>query len=620
MCGISLIISKNNENILNLLMASLVQLQNRGYDSAGFGFISNNKFNIFKRITTNPNDSIKLLENIITEYDLSTNIAVGHTRWATHGSKIKANAHPHISQNRNILLVHNGIIENYLELKNFLIDHGYSFYSETDSEIIVNLIEYFNKENNETDSILLTNKLLKGTWGLVILFNTSKTIYLLRNGSPLIFGYNENLIICTSELAGFNNLIKKYTKLESNILYQIKNNILSSIDNQNYNTSIKFQNITYEIPNELGDYKNWTIKEIFEQKDSIERATNYGARIYNNNIKLGGLDKYNFNIHNINHLLILGCGTSYHAALIGKIYFESLRIFSSIQVYDASEFTNNNIPIVGNTIVIFCSQSGETHDLYKNIAICKEANCITLGIINVVDSLIASEVDCGVYLNAGRENAVASTKSFTSMLIILALISQYFNKLKKEITNISYLDEIRKLPDQIFNILKKENLQSIEEIKSIILNNLSITQSNSMFILGKGKMYPIAKEGALKIKEISYIHAEAYPGGALKHGPLALLEEKINVILLIDNTNKNTMLNSYEEIKSRGAFCFIITEIPDLLNKDNKEHTKVLLIEKNNYQEILFIIVLQYLAYGLSIAKDINPDKPRNLAKVVSVQ
>jgi glucosamine--fructose-6-phosphate aminotransferase (isomerizing) len=334
---------------------------------------------------------------------------------------------------------------------------------------------------------------------------------------------------------------------------------------------------------------------------------------------LGGLENITTNIAMTDHIVLLGCGTSHNACLLAKSYFERSQNFDTIQVYDASEFIEENIPKRGTTLIFFCSQSGETHDLYKNISICRERNCINIGIINVVGSLIAGEVDCGVYLNAGREVAVASTKSFTSMVVILALISQYFTQLKTGYINVERIECLRNLPDQVASIFKPSFLSKLQIYSKKILKNLDETSKNSIFILGRGRMYPIARESALKIKEITYIHAESYAGGALKHGPLALLEDNINVILLIDRENKHSMINCLQEVLARGAYCFIFTEIEDLKEYIG-EKCEVIIIDKNYYQEILIIIVMQLLAYFLSISRGINPDKPRNLAKVVSVQ
>jgi len=622
MCGISVIISKNNKNILPFLLQSIKLLENRGYDSAGIAFLSN-KIEIIKQIKSNKQDSIEYIKNYIIKNNFISTMGIAHTRWATHGGITLENTHPHNSIDNNIVLVHNGIIENYNELKNFLLEKNIIFNSETDSEVICKLIEYYNSiEYNTSKSIEITCNKLEGTWGLAIIDVKENTIYLTKNGSPLLVGFDEKIIIACSEIYGFNNYVNNYTKLENKKIYKIYNNVFSEVTN--INTSLKFNKITNNDNTSLGKFKYWTLKEIFDQPYTILNAINNGGRIYNNNIKLGGLEIIKKNINNAENIILLGCGTSYNACLIAKNYFEEFEVFNTIQVFDGAEFTSKNIPKTGLSIVIFCSQSGETQDLYKNIALCRNKHCITIGVINVVDSIIATEVDCGVYLNAGREIAVASTKSFTSMLIILALISIYFFK-NKYLNSDEYriinnkIDDIRNLSNKITNVLDVNILNKIEKFKNIILEKLAVINSNSIFILGRGKMYSIAREAALKIKEISYIHAEAYHGGALKHGPLALIEKDICVFLIIDENNKTDMLNCYQEVRAREGFCFIITELSEL-NRLNGENTEVLIIEKNIYQEILFIIVFQYLAYQLSISKNINPDKPRNLAKVVTVQ
>ena len=623
MCGISVVVSKNNTNIISFLLQSIQLLENRGYDSAGIAYIDNDNINIIKQIKTNKIDSIEYIKNYISENNFFSNMGIAHTRWATHGGITLENSHPHNSIDNNIVLVHNGIIENYNELKIFLLEKNIIFNSETDSEVICKLIEYYNSiEYNTCKSIELACNQLQGTWGLAIIDVKEKTIYLTKNGSPLLVGYNEKLIVACSEIYGFNNYVNNYTKLENNKIYKIYNNVFSEVSNIDAKLEINKINNNDNIS--LGDFKYWTLKEIFYQPSSILNAINNGGRIHNNNIKLGGLEIIKKNINKAENIILLGCGTSYNACLIAKNYFEEFDIFNTIQVFDGAEFTSKNIPKKGLSIVIFCSQSGETQDLYKNIDVCRKKNCLTVGVINVVDSIIASEVDCGVYLNAGREIAVASTKSFTSMLIILALISIYFfennclNSNEYRIVN-NKIQDIRILSNKIINILDVNILNKIDNFKNILLKKLTLTNSNSIFILGRGKMYPVAREASLKIKEISYIHSEAYHGGSLKHGPLALIQKDVCVFFIIDENNKTDMLNCYQEVRARDGFCFIITEITDL-NRLNGENTKVLIIEKNIYQEILFIIVFQYLAYQLSISKNINPDKPRNLAKVVTVQ
>tara|TARA_Y100001970_G_C14243279_1_gene866260 strand:+ start:1721 stop:3550 length:1830 start_codon:yes stop_codon:yes gene_type:complete len=609
MCGITALINKNNFNI-SILISSLEQLQNRGYDSLGIGYINNNSLETYKKIK--PDDF-----HIIHEEckQLLSPIYIGHTRWATHGGITLNNTHPHISFNKKFLLVHNGIIENYNKIKNNLINEKYDFYSETDTEVIVNLLEFhYLKNNNILESIKNTINELEGTYGIALIsIDNPDNIYLFKKGSPLLISYNENYIMATSEIAGFTNLFNNYFTLENNqicilnknnnfttldiTLNKINNNSFKNIDNNNYLTNIP------------EPYKYWTEKEIFEQKFSLIRSINHGARINNNIVKFGGLENILSFVkkHNERHLIILGCGTSYNAGILSLHYFKQYRTFSSYQCFDGAEFEEHDIPTSGETYVIFCSQSGETFDLIRCIDIVKNNNCISIGVINVVDSTIARAVHCGIYLNAGREVAVASTKSFTSMIMILKLISIWFYQQNNT--------KLINVPEDLSNI--RNTIYSIENILSNnkyndILDNLD---NQHLFVLGKGKLEHISKEAALKIKETCYIHAEGYSGSALKHGPFALLQKNTPVILLINHKYKSKMLNAYEEIKSREAFCLIITNIPDL-HTDNTIYIKC----AENYEEIPFIILLQLIAFKLSIKKGINPDKPRNLAKVVTVE
>lgn len=633
MCGISVFISKIDKNILRELLASLQQLQNRGYDSAGAAYVSSEevrKINIIKYASTNTEDSLESLNKEITEKNISSTIAIGHTRWATHGGKTKANSHPHMSYNNKIVLVHNGIIENYLELKNFLKSNNYVFKSETDTEVIANLIEYYYlncstqalESNNRLENSIKTacNK-MQGTWALAIMnADDLNSIYITRNGSPLLIGENENMLICTSEICGFCGNMNNYIRLENDNIIKIQNGKLET----------NIENIEiYEIEKDISaytcdPYPHWTLKEIYEQPQSIMRAINNGARIADNKIKLGGMYCLMPFINNIDNIIFLACGTSLHACAVGKYYFHDNCEFDNISIYDAAEFQESFIPKCGKNLVIYCSQSGETRDLYKNIELCRKYDCINLGIINVVDSLITHEMHCGVYMNAGREVAVASTKSFTSSLVILSMISLLFSK--KQIYNENNIQALRNLSSQLESMLNdNEFLTLCESIKENILNTLRESGNNSIFVLGKGKMFPIAKEAALKIKEITYIHAEGYSGGALKHGPFALLDDNSIVILFIDEKTQEAMINTYEEIRSRGAYCYIVSELDmDMYigyTSLERNKTQVLNIVKNSYyQEILAIVAIQYISYLLAIAKDINPDKPRNLAKVVTVQ
>tara|TARA_B100001175_G_scaffold210569_1_gene178866 strand:+ start:3547 stop:5415 length:1869 start_codon:yes stop_codon:yes gene_type:complete len=622
MCGIIFILSKHNNNVIDYIFNALQLIQNRGYDSMGICYYNNsdNKYDIIKYASNNNNDCYDLLKNKFINNQIYSNIALGHTRWATHGGKTDYNSHPHISQNGNIILVHNGIINNFLDIKNKLINHNFSFYSETDTEIIANLIEYYliYMSNNIEDAIQNTINELEGTWALIIIYTKQlDTYYITRQGSPLLLGTNENYTICTSESDGFIGLIYDYIVLDNHDIIKVTNNDYKSINN---NKEYAIKKVSYDnIVNSSNPYPYWMIKEIMEQPETIQKAYNYGARILDNKIKLGGLEQLSQISEYIEYVLLIGCGTSFNAGLLGELYFNSNNKFICVNAINACEFSLKNIPKIQNKkkiLCIFLTQSGETIDVYKCLNVCKDHGCITLGIVNKVDSLIAREVDCGVYLNCGSEISVASTKSFTSMLIVLSLIEMWFNI---NFNNNKKINSLRSLSSTLTSFLYDFNfLKSIENITNFICDNAI----NNIFILGKNKLYPIALEAALKIKEVTYIHAEGFSAGSLKHGPFALLDKTNLTILLIDyndDNNYNNLKSTYYEIKGRETNIITITNSKQAVEELNCSNY-IILPKLDYYNEIIFTITLQYLAYNISIAKGINPDKPRNLAKVVTVE
>lgn len=638
MCGITFIYSKKNTNALEHIFNSLELIQNRGYDSMGICYINSNtnKHDIVKKASTSKKDCFDLLKTIFQkknhESNLSSKFALGHTRWATHGGKTDNNAHPHYSQNGDIILVHNGIINNFLAIKEFLLAANYKFYSDTDSEVIANLIEYYTlSTNNFEEALKKSLQELEGTWALVIIYTkVPDTYYITRKGSPLLLGYNTNYIICSSETNGFIGLVYDYIPLSDNNIVKINANNYNFLDENNIDIISNNINVNYcvkkaiyeDFHNAKKDYAHWMLKEIMEQPETIQKAYNYGGRINNNIIKLGGLDHLINNIGAIEFIYLIGCGTSFNASILGEIYLNELNYFACVKIINACEFNENNLPNSrnnSNILCIFLSQSGETIDVYNCLQICKQKKCLTMGIINKVDSLIAREVDCGVYLNAGSEISVASTKSFTSMLIVLSLISMWF--VNNELNNKKKLNCLRVLSNNVAQLL--EDIKITNKITSLreFINTNNIT---SLFILGKHKLYPIACEGALKIKEVTYIHCEGFSAGSLKHGPFALLDYNNLTLLLIDYndfSNYATLKSTYYEILGRETNLFVITNSQNVVDELQIDDTKYLLIYKlDYYNEVIFTIALQKLAYEISIAKGLNPDKPRNLAKVVTVE
>jgi glutamine---fructose-6-phosphate transaminase (isomerizing) len=630
MCGITFILSKKHKNVINDLLASLKLIQNRGYDSMGIAFNNrldeSNKNKVIKYASTSNLDCYDLLVESIKKNNINSHIGLGHTRWATHGSKTDINSHPHISQHGKIILVHNGIINNFYQLKERLLSKGVEFKSDTDSEVIANLIEYYlvYMNNNIQDAIKNAVNELDGTWALVIIYTEDlDTYYVTRKGSPLLLGENDNYIICTSEVNGFNGLIYNYIVLEDIDLIEIKNNEYKSIGNNSNKYEIK--KVAYDDTINLDeDCEYWMKKEIMEQPDTIQKAFNYGGRLLDGSVKLGGLDQMsvNFEVNPIKYILLIGCGTSYNAGLIGENYFKDSNNFKIVKTVNACEFSEHDIPNIKNPskiLCIFLSQSGETIDVYNCLNICKQRGCITMGVINKVDSLIARNVNCGVYLNAGSEISVASTKSFTSMVIILSLINLWFSKSYNY--NYKKITALRLLSSSITCLLNNiELMHSLNNLKHFIINK----NINSIFILGKDNLYPVALEGALKIKEVTYIHCEGFSAGSLKHGPFALLDNTNLSILLIDYydySNYVKLKSTYHEIFSRNTNLKIITNSNKVIEElQLKDEDCILLNNLNYYNEIIFTIALQHLAYIISLEKGINPDKPRNLAKVVTVE
>lgn len=642
MCGIFGFICEEDDDAPGECFArgiyALRQLQNRGYDSAGACCViksdegKDNDLILTKYATKvikgETLDSIDRLEYDVSMYQ-NTSVGIFHTRWATHGAKTDNNAHPHMDHTGKISLVHNGIIENYYELKAELTRAYIPFKSETDTEVIVNLISvYYAELGHMEEAIMKAVSRLRGTWALVVI-NSDKpdNVYCARHGSPLLIGFGDRSIMVTSEQAGFGQGITNYICLNDKDITVIRRR----------NNRIKFENLeNYSLKeltiqaNELTPepYDHWTIKEINEQYESSIRAISFGGRISDNEVRLGGPDKYKNELRDIKHLILLGCGTSLNAARHSIQYFRDLCDFTMVQALDGSEFSKYDIPrsMASETCVIFLSQSGETKDLYRCLKICRNADiAMTMGVVNAVDSLIAREVDCGCYLNAGREVGVASTKAFTSQVIILSMLSIYFAQIKglKAKLRFRYIESLRRLSQGI-----KHTIDQTEDVAKRIAEYL--IDHNSMFVLGKGALIPVAEEGALKTKEIGYIHSEAYGGNALRHGPYVLLEPGTPIMfvspkdsMICSNGSMESafvlMNNTIEEVKSRDAKTIVITDTNTESSLVGKIDYLITVPHNPHYQGILCNIPMQLIAYHMSILKGHNPDKPRNLSKCVSV-
>ena len=635
MCGIIAFLSKNID-AYQYLINGLIILQNRGYDSAGICTINSNNVLINTKFASSDESAIDILKkDDIKKIHNGNKIGIAHTRWATHGGKTDYNAHPHIDSKNRVAVVHNGIIENYRELKKKLLDNGFTFSSDTDTEIIANLISYYidkldkselngnalnGNEVDILDAIHLAINDLHGTWGLAILYNNHPDhIYVCKKGSPLLIAYDNDFTIVASEASAFSQYTNKYIVLHDNEIIKL------GTDN---NTKLMDYEVkTIETNDEIklvsDPYPHWMLKEIFEQPESSLKAINMGGRIKDEHtVKLGGLFNHRDALLNIKNLLIIASGTSYHAGLLGAKYFRLLKCFNTVSVIDASEFTIDDIP-EKNVGMLVLSQSGETKDVHRVIEVAKSYNIIIIGIVNVVDSLIARDSTCGVYLNAGREVSVASTKSFTSQVIVIALVAIWFSQNKND-SDENNTDIFKYKRTQIINDMRNISTNFIDIIRNIPVSISDdfikrISKKEHLFILGRGYSYPIAIEGALKIKEVSYIHAEGYAGGALKHGPFALIENGMPILLIILNDENADKMNiCLEEVKSRGAYTIVITNIKKY-KKNNLCDYCIMIPDCGIFSSLLAIMPIQYMAYKLALELGYNPDFPKNLAKCVVV-
>lgn len=615
MCGIICVLGKSN--IGEILINGLTVLKNRGYDSCGVCYIENNTLKTIKYATPH---SLELLARKLSSTSITSEVGIGHTRWATHGNVTVSNAHPHLDNHNRVSLVHNGIIENAHELKLELEHIGYHFYSQTDTEVISVLIGYFlDNQWSMKEAIELTVRKLTGTWAVVFLHRDfPNKIWVTRNGSPLLLGIEKEYVIVASEHTAFSKYIKQYVVLDNHDIIEITKldgtiEYTKNIDSYQINDTVHEETHT---PVYYG-VKHWMLKEIYEQSDSSLRAMNNGGRIQSaSDVKLGGLDSHHTELMNLQHLILLGCGTSYHAGLWVSSIFKHFDMFTTVSVHDGGEFELVDIPKNGKVGMILISQSGETKDLHRCIEMARDHDIFLIGVINAIDSMIARETDCGVYLNCGREIAVASTKSFTNQCIVLTMIAVWFaqNHGKHELKRKKIISDIMNLPYQIQRLI--EQYEDIARLSQFID---TFRSQNSVFVLGKGNSFAIAREAALKMKEVCYIHAEGYSSSCLKHGPLALLTDGVPVILLdFESEYHDKNWNCFQEIIARGARCLFLTN----MNRNTtitQNHHHVLIEKNNTFNGILANVFLQLLSYHISVDKQINPDFPRNLAKVVTV-
>lgn len=621
MCGITGFIG--NTKAFEPLYNGICALLNRGYDSVGISTMNHDgKILTHKYASTDNERAEKKVLQHLDEHNGNEderNIGIAHCRWRTTGAKTDVNAHPHNDNLNCFSLVHNGIIENYKELYLFLIENGYTFKSDTDTEIIVNLISYFYRNNTIVNAIQYTKSQLKGTYALVIICkDTPNKIYCVRKGSPLLFGYSEDLssFMISSEKYGFSKEITNYMCIDNDDIIEIERNSNNKCTYKSYsNILYKINPIQMLIENKTpAPFETWTLKEIYEQPLCFRRAIGNGGRIKNDiEVKLGGLEQ-NLNIlMELDNIILLGCGSSLNAAMISEHFFKELCHFNTVKTIDASVFTKYDVPKNGKTGLILISQSGETYELSLCIDIAKEENLIMIGVVNVVDSLIARETLCGVYLNSCREVSVCSTKAVTSQIIVLSLIAIWFSQNK----NISsekrkkYIDDLKKLYFQIDLLLNTMDSSMIHY--DHVLNMFK--NKDKCFVISQYQ--GLSFEGALKLKEMCYLMAEGQLASGLKHGPFSILEKGFPIILIDNQGNHHTKLvNIYNEIISRDAKVLTISDIPNIF--DMRENV-ITIPHNETYSNLLSIIALQLISYHLSNGRNPNVDFPRNIAKTITV-
>ena len=611
MCGIVGYIGKNKAS--EILISGLKRLEYRGYDSAGICTIENSSL-----VTTKCKGKVSELESKLNSSSHLGNIGIGHTRWATHGEPNQVNAHPHSDSKGKFSLIHNGIIENHYAIKEFLIKEGVNFNSDTDTEVLVQFMGYlYDKKNlNFFDSLRLTLKEVVGAYGIVaVCQDEPDKIIAARNGSPLVLGLGEDENFVGSDISAIMEHTRNVLYLDDGEIVEITKDSYSIKHIEHDNEIIKdVKEIEFTLEQiEKGDYKHFMLKEIFEQPSSIEQG--FKGRIDSNNIvRLGGVYDWTQEILNKDHVYMTACGTSWHAAQIGSYILESV-LKKPVKVEYASEFRYRNKHLNSNSLVIAISQSGETADTLSAIKKAKEYGALTLGVVNVVGSSIARETDCGIYMHAGPEIGVASTKAFTSQVLTLSLLGNYLGQAigYKQVGNI--VSDIKRISIAIDDLLKLSD--KILEISKKYANALNF------LYLGRGYQFPVALEGALKLKEISYIHAEGYPAAEMKHGPIALIDEKMPVVAIVTDTGYDKILSNIEEVKSRGGKLVIFSTVDsDELKKISDDFIFLENVSSfhNSLTPILTSIPLQLLSYHIAVLKGCNVDQPRNLAKSVTVE
>lgn len=608
MCGI--VAYKGRQKCLPFLLEALKRLEYRGYDSAGVSYIVNHSL-----ITNKQPGCVQDLKNTISNMEIETYVGIGHTRWATHGKPCARNAHPHVTSDNRLALVHNGIIENYLTLKEEMLEKGYKFSSDTDSEVFLYLIyDYLIKETTSLfDAIKLANERIVGAFAVVVVDSLHPDILVCaRRGSPLVIGVKDKEYFISSDPMALSGYADEMIVLEDNSVCKIGNNIDCYNMDDHKLSYCNIQKLHYQIFNiEKGEYEHFMLKEIHEQPKCVEDCL--GGRIDGYRIKLGGLLGYEEILSKAQHITIIACGTSWHAGLLAKYYLEEFcKIKVSVEY--ASEFRYRKPYVKPGDIVIGISQSGETADTLSALELAKQNGAIIVGICNVVNSSMTRLTDCGIFTRAGMEIGVASTKAFTTQVLCLLLLSLWIEQNQKNSNlDIDYrkaiIDGLRSLDEVIRKCLKNS-----DKVKSLATR---FKKCKNCLYLGRQYNFPVALEGALKLKEISYVHAEGYPAAEMKHGPIALIDKNMPVIVVANNKNQHDKISSnIKEIQARDGKVITISNEKDI-EGDYNIHVPFII---DPLCPLVSIIPLQLFSYYSAILRGCNVDKPRNLAKSVTVE
>lgn len=612
MCGIVAYVG--HQEACPIIIKGLKRLEYRGYDSAGIALLNKSGLNIYKK-----KGKVVALEEELKSKDTTACIGIGHTRWATHGEPNDRNAHPHYSNHKKLAIIHNGIIENYATIKQKLLQKGHEFRSETDSEVLIHFIEDIQSEVNCTlvEAVRLALQEVVGAYAIVVMTEDEPTqLIAARKSSPLVIGVGEDEFFFASDATPIIEYTKDVVYLDDNQIALVRNNELKIVNLENERQLPYVQKLEMELEAiEKGGYDHFMLKEIFEQPRSIADSMRGRVNSEEGSLQLGGLSEYMGKLADAKRIIIVGCGTSWHAGLVAEYIFEELARIP-VEVEYASEFRYRNPIIREKDFVIAISQSGETADTLAAIQLAKSKGATIFGVCNVVGSSIARETHAGAYTHAGPEIGVASTKAFTAQVTVLTQMAIAVAKKRGTISEGLYrqlLIELENIPRKVEQVLKAAD--KIKEIAFIF------TYARNFIYLGRGLNFPVALEGALKLKEISYIHAEGYPAAEMKHGPIALIDEDMPVVFIATkDSSYEKVVSNIQEVKARkGRVIAIVTEGDSLI------HSMVdFVIEIPKTHEILMPLLssipLQLLSYYIAVMRGRNVDQPRNLAKSVTVE